>query len=232
MRRNLALALAVCLATGCSKAPSPSATPEVSGTPTPLANAPDASDDFVPEEGFTRLTLADFEPFQGDAGTWHEEGGEIICSGIPKGYMHTRESYGNFVWRAEYRYAPKEGATPEELEKSNTGFMIHIQQPHKVWPRSLEVQGRYDEICSIKSNGGASALTIHDDPAARASARKPVGEWNSVEIVSQGGALTAYLNGRKVCESEPGELSSGQLGLQSELFEVHFRRMRIRSDQP
>ena len=188
---------------------------------------PIEADVFSIEEGFERLSLADFAPFQGDENSWQEIDGVLVGSGEPKGYLFSNAPYGNYTWRAEYRYMPKDA---EASPPPNTGFMIHIQEPHKTWPRSLEVQGRFDEMCSIKSNGGVPALTIEDDAAARESARKPVGEWNAVEIVSKDGALTATLNGQLICRSEPGELVEGPIGLQAELFEVHFRRLRIRQD--
>lgn len=171
------------------------------------------------------LTLADFELFQADDDTWHEEDGIIICTGTPKGYMHTRDVFGNYIWQAEFRFAPVEDEEKRPL--ANTGFMIHIQEPHKVWPASLEVQGRWDEMASIKSNGGVPDLTIEDQPEVRESARKPVGEWNHIRIESRDGALTAWLNGEQVCQSQPGELTTGQIGLQSEGFEVQFRNMTI-----
>lgn len=186
------------------------------------------AEDFVPEAGFEQLSITDFKPFEASGDTWQEIDGVIVCSGNPKGYLYSNESFANFTWRGEYRFAPVAEASKSAL--ANSGFMLHIQTPHKVWPRSLEVQGRFDEMCSIKSNGGVPALTIEDDVAARESARKPIGEWNSIEIVSRNGALTATLNGELVCLSQPGELTAGFIGLQSEMFEVHFRRMRLRRD--
>lgn len=219
------------LHTGCRESgspPSPAVEAAPSGAAAPASEP--AAPALVPEAGFTLLTLADFVAFKGEEGTWREENGSIICSGNPKSYAHTKQPYANFVWRGEYRYVPRPDAAADALEKSNTGFMIHIQEPHKVWPRSLEVQGRWDEICSIKSNGGVPDLVIEDAPEDRQAARKPVGEWNAVEIISKDGALTSFLNGQKICTSQPGELTSGLLGLQSELYEVHFRHLRIRAE--
>ena len=64
----------------------------------------------------------------------------------------------------------------------------------------------------------------------RESARKPTGEWNAIEVVSKAGTVTSLLNGTKVCESQPSDVTSGMTGLQSEDFEVHFRRLRIRAE--
>ena len=209
-----ALAIALCTA-GCAGKPAETDSGEPAG---------DVAESTEPT-GTRTLTLADFEPFQADESTWREEDGVLICTGSPKGYIHTRETFDNYVWEAEYRFAPVEDEEKRPL--ANTGFMIHIQEPQKVWPASLEVQGRWDEMASIKSNGGIPALTIEDNPEARESARKPVGEWNHVRIESRDGALTARLNGELICTSQPGELTSGQIGLQSEGFEVHFRNVTI-----
>ncbi len=228
-RGGVGLCAGVLLIGGCSQSSPESVEPI--GAPAPTAVAPESLPTIQVEEGFQALSLTDFEPFKGEAGTWREETGMLITSGNPKGYAHSQKSYRNFTWRLEYRFVPPVGASDAaELDKCNTGFMIHIQEPHKVWPRSLEVQGKQVEMCSIKSNGGAPDLVIQDDHAARESARKPVGEWNSVEIVSRDGTLSSTLNGVPICTSEAGELTEGRIGLQAELFEVQFRNMRIRED--
>ena len=66
------------------------------------------------------------------------------------------------------------------------------------------------------------------DEAARKKVLKPNTEWNSVEIVTKDGAITAYVNGEKVCESEAYELKEGPIGFQSEGAEIHFRNIRIK----
>jgi hypothetical protein len=186
------------------------------------------------EEGFRSLTLVDFEPFfakppKADAPpTWRTIGDAIACSGKPKGYLVSKESFGNFTLRLEMRFV----ASPEQLKAGdfnpNSGVLLLIQPPDKQWPKSLEVQGRYSELGTIKPNGGAADVELNDVATARESARKPATEWNELEIEMQAGGLTVRLNGSVVCTSQPGELTSGKIGLQSEDFEVHFRRLRIR----
>jgi hypothetical protein len=181
------------------------------------------------EDGFTALSLQDFVPFHGDEKTWTERDGLLICSGTPKGYVHTREPYSNFTLRGDFAYELTD-EQKQQPEKANTGFMIAIQEPHKVWPASLEVQGRMDKVCSINPNGGVSALTMEDHPDVRERIKKPAGEWNRVEIVVRDGAITARLNGELICTSQPGELKEGLLGLQSEGYLVKFRNLRVRRD--
>lgn len=202
-------------------------------TPATGADTESVADLFTPEPRYRLLTLADFEHFPADAtATWAEKNGLIICSGQPKGYIYTREEFRNFTLRCEFRYVPP--TPPPDAaasDKFNTGFMIYIQEPQKVWPASLEVQGRFDEIGSIKSNGGVPALKVQDDPQGRVGVRLPIGKWNAVEIVSRSGALTSTLNGMPICISQPGDLKSGRLGLQSEGFEVQFKHLRVKIDE-
>jgi hypothetical protein len=222
---------------GCSPSAAPSQTTDASAAahaeptrPTAAAAtagaaAPKATGEFVP------LTLADFDRFPADADGWSAADGLLRTTGQPKGYIYSKQSYRNFTWRGEYRFLPAaEEADQVQLAQSNTGFMLCIEPPHKTWPRSLEVQGKHVEMAQIKSNGGVAALTITDDPTARESARKPVGEWNQLEIVVRDGAVTATLNGREVCRSAPGELTSGAIGLQAESFPVEFRGLAIREE--
>ena len=192
--------------------------------------AAEASDSAIPtdSEGFRPLRLRDFEPFSAQQNTWREEQGMIATTGTPKGYMYSRRTFQNFTWRAEFRFVPAEDTSKHD--QSNTGFMLCIQEPHKVWPRSLEVQGKWIEMANIKSNGGVPALTINDDQAAREAARKPVGEWNAIEIAVKDGTVSSILNGKAICIAEPGELKSGRIGLQAELFPVEFRNVKIREE--
>ncbi len=248
-RGNAVLWTMTALLLGCSseppapaaKAPTESAKAPQDSVPTSAALVPWNSDtlkygEFTVEEGFRILTLSDFEPFfakppQPPQTTWLTMHDAIVCFGKPKGYLHSWESFADFTLRLELRFAPPADDSTAKNFNPNTGVMLHITEPHKQWPKSLEVQGRFADLATIKENGGAAKVEIVDDGAARESARKPVGEWNAIEIVSKAGAITALLNGTKVCESQPSDVTSGMIGLQSEDFEVHFRRLRIRPEK-
>lgn len=191
---------------------------------------PETTDTFVLEEGFKRLTLDDFEAFKADPETWSVNGDGIRSTGKPKGYLYSKDEYQNFTWRLEYRFERPKNLTDESKFKGNTGFMIYINGEHKIWPVSLEVQGKHAEMAAIKANGGASRVTAHEDAAVRESARLPVGQWNRLEIVSREGALTVTLNDQPISRSDPNFLSEGQIGLQAEDHPFVVRHLRIRRD--
>ena len=194
------------------------------------------ADEFSPEEGFRELSFSDFESFFAKPPkteaepTWSAVSKAIVCTGKPKGYLYSKEKFKDFTLRLELRFAPSAGSEAKDSKPfdPNSGVMIYITEPHKQWPKSLEVQGRFSELATIKANGGATKVEPTDDATVRESARKPFGEWNGLEIVSKSGSLTVLLNGQKICESQPSDVSEGSIGLQAEDFAVHFRRLRIR----
>ncbi|QDT52832.1 hypothetical protein Pan44_08450 [Caulifigura coniformis] len=231
LSRGLALVVIATLLPGCSRDDKGvTIAPAGLSEDQALELAAEASASAVPadREGFRPLHLRDFQMFAAEPDSWREESGMILTTGKPKGYISSRRVYRNFTWRAEFRFPP--GDDPSKADQSNTGFMLCIQEPHKVWPRSLEVQGKWIEMGQIKSNGGVPALMINDDQAAREAARKPVGEWNAIEITVKDGTVSSILNGKAICIAEPGELKSGRIGLQAENFPVEFRGVRIRED--
>ncbi len=240
-RCNLVLWTVIAMLLGCSSEPAtPTAKAPQNSVPESAALVPWNSDalkdgEFNVEEGFRPLTLGDFEPFfakhpQSPQPTWLAMHDAIVCFGKPKGYLFSKDKFADFTLRLELRFAPAADDSAAKSFNPNTGVMLHITEPHKQWPKSLEVQGRFADLATIKENGGAAKVVNVDDGSARESARKPVGEWNALEILSKSGAVTTLLNGTKICESQPSDVTSGMIGLQSEDFEVHFRRLRIRAE--
>lgn len=184
---------------------------------------------FDVEDGFTLLSLKDFKEFQGNSKEsvndpiWTEKQGVISCTGNPRGYLYSLESLGNCTVRLEYRF-------PESTEKNenpNTGFLFFITGENRIWPKCLEVQGKFVEMAHIKSNSKDITLEVTDNQAARETARRPIGEWNAIEVVCKDGALTSVLNGTPIASSKPSELKAGFFGIQSEGDAVQFRNIRV-----
>jgi len=145
----------------------------------------------------------------------------IKVSGKPNGYFYTDKSYKNFVLRFEWRYPEKAG---------NSGLLVYIQPPHKVFPKCIEVQGAYGSHGQIFGIGGGRGK-FKDDAKARKSALKDHKEWNVTEVTSQDGKLTAKVNGVVVSEGQSEGLTEGPLGWQSEGAPIEFRRIVIREQK-
>ena len=82
---------------------------------------------------------------------------------------------------------------------------------------------------SLAMGGNESTYTFDD--AARARARKPAGQWNSVEIVFKDGQLWTYLNGALITHVTKHPFTeAGYIGFQVESGPVYWRNIRIRAD--
>ena len=238
-------AVLIFVVTGCGgKADSPApadtrgvASPSASVPPSAAAETkpaePTVETPFELEEGFKLLSFDDFAAFTADEALptpWSATETGLICAGKPKGYLYSKGPYQNFTWRLEYRFPRPPKLTDDEKFKGNTGFLVFITGDHKLWPICLEVQGKFVQMGAIKENGGANPVVASIDEAERQKARKPVGEWNSLEIVAKAGALNVSLNGMSISHSEPNFLSEGLIGIQAEDHPFEVRRMRIRAD--
>ncbi|MBI1347914.1 DUF1080 domain-containing protein [bacterium] len=223
---------------GCAPTTTPSKmAPPLSATPEPETQAtlplpePEPETPFELEPDFRLLSLADFVSFPAEVDTWTEDQDRLISSGKPRGYLYSKESFQNFTLKLDYKFPRPANLTDEAKFKGNTGFLIYITGEAKIWPLCLEVQGKHVQMAAIKENGGAEPPVVKDDGAAREAARKPVGQWNSLEIVSKDGALNVSLNGTPISSSEPNFLSSGSIGIQAEDFPFEVRHLRIRIDE-
>jgi len=61
----------------------------------------------------------------------------------------------------------------------------------------------------------------------KADTDKPLGEWNHVEIIADGGDITYFLNGTKILEATDGSYAEGRIMFQSEGAEIFFRRIEL-----
>lgn len=191
--------------------------------------SPESTDQFELEPEFRRLQIDDFASFPEKPSAFTGfPGGRLLCTGRPRGYVYTREEFSDFELRGEFRYSIEYVESVPEFP-GNAGFLLWITGPHKVWPKSIEVQGKYTQFFTVKENGGAKAPVLHDDEKVRLAARKHPQEWQTFQIIGRQGAIEATLNGTLVCRSEPSDVDRGPIGLQSEGHSYELRRLRIRS---
>jgi hypothetical protein len=203
--------------------------PELAEQYAALETEPDETP-FELEPDFRLLSAGDFQAFPRDTDTWKFDDDVLTSTGKPKGYLYSTESFANFTWRFDYRFPRPEKLSDDDKFKGNTGFLVYITGEPKIWPVCLEVQGKHSDMAAVKENGGAEAPEVESDPDKRLTARKRVGQWNSLEIVSKDGELSIALNGEPVTHSRPAFLSAGSIGIQAEDHPFEVRRLRIRVD--
>ena len=182
-------------------------------------------DGFVPL--FDRKTMTGLKPVGVKDGTFKVENGEIVCTGKPNGYFATEKSFKNYHLKFEWKFLRPEGLTEDSKFNGNSGCLVHIAGDHKVWPRSIEIQGYNKDMGAILFVSGAKKKSVMKYPDAQKKGIKPVGEWNLVEVISKDGKLTAIVNGEKTAECE-SDLTEGTIGWQSEGAPINFRNLRIK----
>jgi hypothetical protein len=152
--------------------------------------------------------------------------GEIQVSGDPFGYFYTDKPFKNFVIRYSWTY-PKD--QPEKTTM-NSGLLLHIQEPHKVFPKCVEPQGRYKDHGKLFFIGFGKDAKIEQkfDEEAQKKALKPSDEWNITEATARGdGSIEVRINGVLVSTGKT-ELTSGPIGFQSEGARIHFKDILIK----
>jgi hypothetical protein len=180
------------------------------------------------------------------------ENGVIHVSGKEFGYLITKKTYQNFYLRAEFKWG--EGTYGSREGKArDSGILYNVQGEQKVWPQSIEFQIMEGGTGDFWMTDGA-ALTGKDGvrvtgPAGKAmkidrfgkgpsenvvgfrdpvgEVEKPHGEWNVLELVTQGNDVKQYVNGKLVNEGTDPSPVSGKILFQSEGAEVYFRDMKL-----
>jgi Domain of Unknown Function (DUF1080) len=175
--------------------------------------------------GFTFCMTANADPKK----TWSVADGLIHCNGSAIGYLRTLQSYSNYVVTVEWRFvkvAPK---------KDNTGVLVHMQLPDKVWPPCIQNQGKSGRQGDLFVMSGAECkehLALGKDANTPVALRgepneNPVGEWNTNVTFCAGDKVIAIINGKKLNEITECTVSSGFVGIQSEGADFEIRKMSI-----
>ncbi|MBP7746336.1 MAG: DUF1080 domain-containing protein [Phycisphaerae bacterium] len=157
---------------------------------------------------------------------WTVADGVLVCKGQPVGYIRTTADYTNYVLKLEWRF------NPVTKQAGNSGVLLRLIGPDKVWPKSVEAQ--------LQSGNAGDFWNIDEfpmkvDPARTEGrntkkthgAERPIGDWNEYEITVDHGTITLRVNGEVLNEATDVQETPGKIGLQSEGAEIHFRNVRL-----
>lgn len=148
--------------------------------------------------------------------------GNIHIAGNPFGYMRTAEKYSNYKLHVEWRWVG---------EGTNSGIFLHVQDGDKLWPKAIECQlcnGKAGDFVMLGGSKIKGIECIGEFPIKdrNGNFEKPVGEWNTAEIVCEGPSITVYING-ELQNQCTGELSEGYIALQSEGGPIELRNVYL-----
>lgn len=198
--------------------------------------APSLAQETKPEEGFVALfdgkTLAGW---QGDTKGYAVEEGAIVCQPKTGGKIFTDKEYGNFVLRFDFKLTP--GAnnglgirSPLQGDPAYVGMELQILD---------DTAKQYEKLKPFQYHGSIYGLV-----ASKRGHQKPVGEWNTQEVVAKGRLITVTLNGTVIVDANLDEVAKdttldikghpgmnrekGFIGFLGHGAKVEFKNIRIK----
>ena len=147
--------------------------------------------------------------------------GVIAVAGNPRGYIRTLDDYQDYVVRLQLRH----------VKPGNSGLLVQMTGPDKVWPKSIEAQGQSGHmgdiwnIDKVKMNVDPERTSGRRTVKLHPSNEKPIGQWNDYEVYLVGGDLKIYVN--RLLQNYATECTreSGKICLQSEGSAKEFRNI-------
>ncbi|APW60240.1 3-keto-disaccharide hydrolase [Paludisphaera borealis] len=216
----LSFGLAVALADASAAPPARSA---ADAAPVSLFNGKDLS-------GWTiHLNHSDkSDPKADPKGVFQVKDGVIHVSGEEFGCLTTDKEFDNYKVSLEFKWGEKRWP-PRENAVRDSGILVHVVGPDKVWPRSVECQIQEHDCGDFYLVDGATIVIDgkleKQYKKKSADHEKPNGEWNTVEVVCDGGTVTNIINGKIVNTGTDASEKRGKIVLQSEGAELFFRNV-------
>lgn len=154
----------------------------------------------------------------------------------PAGALMSDETYKNFILQLDWRIPPG----------GNSGVYLHAAEKEAdIWYVSPEVQIVDDDKHPIDTHSSAACYDLY---APTKDMRKSPGTWNHFTVICDGGHLTHYFNGQRVCDYTIGSqdwkrriakskfkdypqfatATVGEIGLQDYGVKVEFRNIKLK----
>ena len=158
---------------------------------TPAAEAEEAPNK---ETGFTTLFNGkNLEGWHGAIENYEVVDGAIVCKEGKGGTLYAKEEYNDFIFRFEFKLPPggNNGVAVRSSGKGNPAWeAFEIQTLDNTHPKHAKLQ-------PYQYHGSVYGLV----PAKR-EGLKPVGEWNSQEILFKGSHIKVTLNGTVIVDQD------------------------------
>ena len=187
-------------------------------------------------EGFVSLFNGkDLTGWVGSTKGYVAENGNLVCLKKGGGNVYTEDEYSDFVFRFEFKLTPG----------GNNGIGIRVPMRGGASSAGMEIQvldntaEKYKKLKPYQYHG-----SIYGVVPAKRGHLKPVGEWNSEEIVANGRRIKVVLNGTTIVDADidkasttktmdgkahPGlKRTSGHICFCGHGSRVEFRNVRIK----
>jgi hypothetical protein len=140
----------------------------------------------------------------------------LVCTGQPFGYLKTNSPFEDFELNLEWSY-------PDD-PTCNSGILMCTNGDDKIWPSSIQVQLHRPSVGSIFPLGGAKV----DKTAHVRSGELAIQEWHRCVVRCEGRRIDVSVNGHPVSKVTGCTPRNGSIALQSEGYEIHFRRITLK----
>ncbi len=186
------------------------------------------------KDGFTSVFNGkDFIGWAGPVENYEVVEGAVVCKKGKGGTIYTKEQYGDFVVRLEFK-VPANGNNGLAIRYPGTG------DPAYTGMCELQVlDDKYKGIDPRQAHGSAYGMA-----AAKRGHQKPIGEWNTQEVTVKGATIKVVLNGTTILDADlskvdpatfmgkskhPGlALTKGHFGFAGHGDAVQFRKIEIK----
>jgi hypothetical protein len=184
------------------------------------------------EEGFVSLFNGrDLTGWIGDTDGYIAKDGRIVCQ--KGGNVYVKDEYSDFIFRFEFKLTP--GA--------NNGLGIRTPLNVNAAYQGMELQildntaDRYKNLQPYQYHG-----SIYGVVPAKRGCLKPVGQWNSQEVIARGGKIRVKLNGGIIVDADISQITEtmdkrphpglhrekGYIGFLGHGSQLEFRNIRIK----
>lgn len=169
--------------------------------------------------------------------------GVLRVSGQHMGYLATKQSYGNYRLVAEFKWGAK--TWDGKGRGRDAGLFFNATGEDVLFMKSHECQlleGATGDLCLIRGADlnvkGVSGVKRFDRPGkgdwknelgfrGADEVEKPLGEWNTIEIVNRDGHIKLTVNGRVMVDGRQADPKAGKILVQSNNAELFYRRLDL-----
>jgi hypothetical protein len=151
-------------------------------------------------EGFKKVFNGkDFEGWAGPVDNYEIKDGAVVCKPGKGGTIHTKEQYGDFIARLEFKLPPG----------GNNGLAIRYPgEGDTAYAGMCELQvldntaAKYKNLDPRQFHGSAYGMA-----AAERGFLRPVGEWNFQETIVEGSRIRVELNGTPILDTDVSKIN-------------------------
>jgi hypothetical protein len=178
----------------------------------------------------------DFNGWSGPVENYEVKDGAIVCKPKKGGTIFTKDEYGDFVARVEFKLPPG----------GNNGLAIRYPgQGDTAYQGMCELQvldDNYEAATKEKIDPRQAHGSAYGMAAAARGFQRPIGEWNFQEVTVQGSKIKVELNGFVILDTDlatakdfmaksahPGkDRTSGHFGFAGHNDPVAFRNVQLK----